>query len=202
MIEPNSPDATNPAPMNPAPINPGPINPADIIWKHPAHMLSLGFGSGLFPVAPGTIATLWAWVVFLMIDPFMSDVAWAVVVALGLWFGAMACTLTGRALQKPDASAMVWDEILAFWIVLWVLPRSSDPAGLYALGSMPEWMMQVIAFVLFRFFDIVKPAPIGAIDRRSKGGWGVMADDLVAAAYALLGCAIVLRAFHLFEVWR
>lgn len=178
------------------------INPADIIWKHPAHMLSLGFGSGLFPFAPGTVATLWAWVVFLMLDPFFSDLTWAFVMVMGLWLGILACTRTGRTLGRTDASAIVWDEILAFWIVLWVLPRATDPAGSYVLGHMPEWLMQALAFLLFRFFDIVKPAPIGAIDRRSKGGWGVMADDLVAAAYTLLCCALALRALHLFEGWR
>lgn len=178
------------------------VTPAAIFMRHPAHMLSLGFGSGLFPLAPGTIATLWAWIVFLMIDPVMNDVAWGVVLALGLLLGVKACTLTGRALGQVDSSAMVWDEIIAFWLVLWILPKASDPAGFYAMGSVPEWLIQGMGFVLFRFFDIAKPAPIRKIDRLSRDGWGVMLDDLVAAAYTLFACAVLLRAVHLIEAWN
>jgi phosphatidylglycerophosphatase A len=175
--------------------------PADLVWKRPAHALSLGFGSGLFPAAPGTIATLWAWVVFLMIDPFVSDWAWALIFVAGLVLGAKACTITGLALGKTDSSNIVWDEILAFWLVLWCLPRLSDPAGFHTLGIMPEWLLQCLAFGLFRFFDIAKPAPIRMVDRRTRNGWGVMLDDLIAAGYTLLVCAVVLRLVHYLEPW-
>jgi len=186
--------------MSDRPDVPG-LNPAEVIWRHPAHLLSLGFGSGLFPVAPGTIATLWAWVVFLMIDPVMSDTAWVILLVVGTVVGARACTITGRALGKVDSSAMVWDEIIAFWLVLWLLPRASDPAGLHTLGHVPEWLLELVAFGLFRFFDIVKPPPIRAIDRRSHDGWGVMFDDLVAAAYTLFSCALILRLAHYLPGW-
>jgi phosphatidylglycerophosphatase A len=176
--------------------------PSDILWRHPAHVLALGFGSGLFPVAPGTIATVWAWVVFLMIDPLMTDVAWALVIVVGTIIGARACTITGRALGKTDSSAIVWDEIIAFWCVLWVLPRASDPAGFHALGSVPEWALQICAFLFFRLFDIAKPPPIRRIDRMTRDGWGVMIDDLLAAAYTLLSCAVVLRLANLAVTWR
>ena len=175
--------------------------PAALFLRHPMHLVSFGFGSGLFPFAPGTIATLWAWIVFLMIDPIMSDFAWATVLFFGLVLGARACTFTGRAMGQVDSSSMVWDEIIAFWLVLWVLPKASDPAGFHAMGSVPEWLIQGCGFVLFRFFDIVKPAPIRTIDRLSKDGWGVMLDDLVAAAYTLLACAILLRLIHLAQAW-
>lgn len=175
--------------------------PFMVIRQHPLHMISFGFGSGLFPVAPGTVATLWAWILFLMIDPIMSDLGWAVLLVVCLVMGVRACTETGRALGSADASAIVWDEIVAFWLVLWVLPKASDPAGFYAMGNVPEWLIQLAGFALFRFFDIVKPAPIRAIDRASHDGWGVMLDDLVAACYTLLACAGLLRAAHLLEAW-
>ena len=177
------------------------IAPSTIFLKHPAHALSLGFGSGLSPVAPGTIASLWAWVVFLMLDPIMNDLAWAVLLCAGFFVGVRATTFTGRALGKPDASAMVWDEIIAFWLVLWILPKASDPAGFYAMGSVPEWLIQLMGFLFFRFFDVAKPAPIRTIDRFRKDGWGVMLDDLMAAAYTLLACAVLLRAIHIAEAW-
>jgi phosphatidylglycerophosphatase A len=178
-----------------------PATPANLWLKHPAHALSFGFGSGLAPIAPGTVATLWAWVVFLMLDPIMSDVAWGLLLLVGLVVGVRATTFTGKALGQPDASSMVWDEIIAFWLVLWILPKASDPAGFYAMGSVPEWLIQFAGFLLFRFFDVVKPAPIRTIDRFSKDGWGVMLDDLVAAAYTLLACAVLLRAVHIGEAW-
>lgn len=174
---------------------------ADIIWKHPAHAMALGLGSGLMPAAPGTIATLWAWLIFLVIDPIMSDWAWAITLCAGFILGMKACTITGKALGRVDASCIVWDEVIAFWFVLWCLPRLSDPAGFHTLGDMPEWLMQLVAFGLFRFFDVAKPAPIGRIDRMSKDGVGVMADDMVAAFYTLLVCAVMLRFVHLVQGW-
>lgn len=171
------------------------------LLSHPAHLISFGFGCGFFPVAPGTIATLWAWVVFLMIDPVMTDFSWAVLIASGVVVGAVACTVTGRALGKADDGSMVWDEIVAFWLVLWILPKASDPSGIHAMGHVPEWLIEAVGFALFRFFDIVKPPPIRTIDRLSRDGWGVMLDDLVAAAYTLLCCAVLLRLAHLLEAW-
>jgi phosphatidylglycerophosphatase A len=171
------------------------------LWSHPAHLISFGFGCGFFPVAPGTIATLWAWIVFLMIDPIMTDFSWAVLIGSGVVVGAVACTVTGRALGRADDGSMVWDEIVAFWLVLWILPKASDPAGIHAMGDVPEWLIEAVGFVLFRFFDIVKPPPIRTIDRLSRDGWGVMLDDLVAAAYTLLSCAVLLRLAHLLEAW-
>jgi phosphatidylglycerophosphatase A len=99
----------------------------------------------------------------------------AALFALGIW----ACALTGEHLGVHDHGAMVWDEIVAFLLVLAIVP-----AGL-------AW--QAAAFALFRFFDIVKPAPIRWLERRYRGGFGVMLDDLVAAGYALLVLAVVKR---------
>lgn len=190
-------DAASAAPAREMTWSSAPIG----FWMRPAHLLSVGFGSGLFPLAPGTVATIWAWIVFLMLDPLMNDTAWAVLLVVGVVVGARACTITGRALGRTDASVIVWDEIVAFWCVLWILPRASDPAGFHALGSVPEWAMQVCAFVFFRFFDIAKPPPIRRIDRMTRDGWGVMIDDLLAAAYTLLCCAVALRLANLFVAW-
>lgn len=176
-------------------------SPGKIFWRHPAHMIGLGFGSGLSPFAPGTVGTLWAWISFMVIDPWMSDGAWAAVLVWGFLIGIWACTRTGRALGEADSSSIVWDEILAFWCVLWLLPNARDPAGFFAMGPVPEWLIQLTAFLLFRFFDIAKPAPIRQIDRASTDGWGVMLDDLVAAAYTLISCAILLRLIQLWGPW-
>lgn len=78
-----------------------------------------------------------------------------------------------------DHVGMVWDEIVAFWLVLWLVPQTVAA--------------QALAFVLFRVFDIAKPPPIKYFDARIKGGFGVMWDDIVAAAYTLLVMAILVR---------
>lgn len=144
-----------------------------------SHLIALGFGSGLSPIAPGTVGTLWAWLAFVVLDHWLTPLAWGVVIVLGALVGAWACQRTGRDLGVPDHGAMVWDEIVAFWLVLLFAP-----AGLAA---------QFGAFVVFRFFDIVKPPPIRYLDARLKNGVGVMLDDLVAALFTLFLLALWYR---------
>jgi phosphatidylglycerophosphatase A len=146
---------------------------------HWSHMLALGFGSGLSPVAPGTAGTLLAWASFRIADPWISAAGWLVIVAVAFVVGAWASQRVIDALGVHDHGAIVWDEIAAFWLVLALIPGTGwQQAGL---------------FLLFRFFDTVKPWPIGWLDANVKGGWGVMVDDL-AAACATLVVAIVWRS--------
>jgi phosphatidylglycerophosphatase A len=150
--------------------------------SHPAPWIALGFGAGLSPKAPGTVGTLWAWLTFLLLDLFLSPVALAGVIAAALLIGWWACTVTARNMGLADSSHIVWDEVVAFWIVLWLLL----PASL-------AW--QALAFALFRFFDAVKFGPMAWADRQFKGfgprgGFGIMFDDLVAAFCTLLVIAL------------
>jgi phosphatidylglycerophosphatase A len=171
----------NPAPMAPPAATVAPSPSWRLMLSHPAHQLSLGFGSGLVPFAPGTWGTLAAWLVFVVIDPYMSDGAWAALIAATFLAGAAAAARTGRALGRPDHGAIVIDEIVAFWLVLWLLP-----------GGV---VTQAVAFAGFRLFDILKPPPIRAADRRFKSGLGVMLDDLIAAFYTLLVAALLVRVW-------
>lgn len=142
------------------------------LLRHPAHFLAFGFGSGLARKAPGTFGTLVAFPMYWFLAPRLSD---ALFLLLLIWFfaiGVRACDITGQALNSPDDGGMVWDEIVAMLLVLFF-----TPAG---------WYWSLLAFTLFRFFDIVKPAPIRYFDQHWKGGLGVMFDDIVAAGYALL----------------
>jgi phosphatidylglycerophosphatase A len=145
---------------------------------HPAHLVALGFGSGLAPVAPGTAGTLWAWLAWLALQLWLPPAALGWVVAASLPLGWWACTVTARNMGVADPSSVVWDEVAAFWLILWlVLPA--------------DWLGQLAAFALFRFFDAAKPGPVAWADRRFKGlgwrgGFGIMADDLVAAFCTLL----------------
>ena len=151
---------------------------AGFMLAHPAHAIALGFGSGLSPFAPGTAGTLWGWLAFLVMQRWLTSAQIGIVIAVSLPVGWWACTVTARRMGQLDPSNIVWDEIVAFWIVLWVVL----PAGLWT---------QIVAFVLFRFFDAVKPGPVGWADRAfhgfgPRGGFGILLDDLVAAFCALL----------------
>lgn len=153
-------------------------NAARFMWSHPAHVLAMGFGSGLSPKAPGTVGTLWAWASYELMTLFMTTSDIGLLIALSLPVGWWACTVTAQHMQVQDPSAIVWDEIVAFWLILWLWM----PVGLWG---------QFVAFMLFRFFDAVKPGPVGWADRHFhglgwRGGWGIMFDDLVAAFCTLL----------------
>lgn len=146
---------------------------------HPAHFVALGFGVGTLPRAPGTFGTLLAlplwWLLGAVKGPLVLGAILVALFALGVW----ACSVTGRHLGAADHGAMVWDEMVAFLLVLSIVPNA--------------WPWQLAAFVLFRAFDIAKPAPIRQLEARFKGGFGVMFDDLLAAGYTLLVLAVVKR---------
>jgi phosphatidylglycerophosphatase A len=146
----------------------------------PARTLATAFGVGLAPVAPGTFGTLAAWPLGWWLSGTGPEIVFPAIVILfvvGIW----ACHAAGRELGAADHGSMVWDEVVAFLLILAVIPRSLD------------W--QAAAFLLFRAFDIAKPWPIREFEARFKGGFGVMADDLIAAGYTLLVLAALQRIF-------
>jgi phosphatidylglycerophosphatase A len=165
---------------------------ARFMLSHPAHCIALGFGSGLSRIAPGTSGTLWAWLTFVLLAPWMDNTRWALLIGLSLPLGWWVSTVTARNMGVLDPGSIVWDEVVAFWLVLWLVM----PTGLVG---------QVLAFGLFRFFDAVKPGPVGWADALfhdvdpgsdprawRKAGFGIMFDDLVAA-----GCTVLVVA-----IWR
>ena len=173
------------------------VAPRRATWRfmglHPLRLMALGFGSGLAPKAPGTFGTLAGWVLWLLIDRFFSpsSTAWCAIIVTGFLIGWWACTHTARALATSDPSPVVWDEIIAFWIILAV-----------AVPTMPVWPLtwawlgQLALFGLFRLFDAVKRGPVGWADSLFKPkpgvrpgwpqGFGIIFDDLVAALCVLV----------------
>jgi phosphatidylglycerophosphatase A len=148
---------------------------------HPAHFVALGFGAGLSPIAPGTVGTLVAVPLAVALKTYGNDLGYLGAVVAAFALGVWAAGRTGRDLGKADHPAIVWDEVVAFLLVLLVV------------GVEPVRM--AFAFLLFRLFDIVKLPPASIIDREWHHGFGVMADDIVAAFYALIVFAIVQRIF-------
>lgn len=172
------------------------VAPRRATWRfmglHPLRLMALGFGSGLAPKAPGTFGTLAGWALWLLIDRLFAPTSagWAAIIGAGFFVGWWACTHTARALATSDPSPVVWDEIIAFWIILAVaVPRMS------ATPSWLAWVDQLILFGLFRLFDAVKRGPVGWADAQFKPkpgalpswpqGFGIIFDDLVAAACTL-----------------
>jgi phosphatidylglycerophosphatase A len=154
-----------------------PAPPFSFLLRHPAHLIACGFGSGLVPFAPGTAGTVFAWLTYPFLRTWLPDeTSFAVFLLLAFALGVTACQITGRALGVVDHGSIVWDEIVPFWAVLFL-----TPAG---------WMWQLAAFLWFRIYDISKPAPADYFDDKVKNGFGVMMDDVIAAAYTVLTLAV------------
>jgi phosphatidylglycerophosphatase A len=156
---------------------------ARFMLAHPAHWIAQGLGSGLSPVLPGTFGTLLGWLSYAVFTwrwpEIFTPLHWIAIIVAGFFLGTWCCSKTGRDLGISDHGSMVWDEIIAIWLVMLFIM----PAGFWT---------QLCAFLVFRAFDMVKPAPINYLDKHLKGGFGVMVDDIVAAFYTLL----------VFAVWR
>ena len=166
------------APLDP-PVRPPVLRPtARFMLAHPAHFIALGFGSGLSPVAPGTVGTAFGWASYLLLQSWFTTAQIGLVIVISTLVGLWACTRTADDMRVMDPGNIVWDEIVSFWIVLWLVM----PAGFWAQAS---------AFVLFRLLDSVKPGPIAWADNLFHGfgwraGFGIFLDDLVAAFCTLL----------------
>lgn len=147
------------------------------LLSHPAHLVACGFGSGLSPFAPGTAGTLFAWALFPILREWTSDVELLGILVACFIGGVLAVHKTGADLGVVDHGSIVWDEIVPFWLVLVFCPAT--------------FLWQALAFLLFRFFDIVKPQPARYFDEEVKNGFGVMTDDLIAAGYTVLVLALL-----------
>ena len=144
---------------------------------NPVHCLSLGFGSGLTPRIPGTMGTLIGVLLFILL-PELDWKIYISIVTLAFIVGIFLCGHTARALNTHDHPGIVWDEIVGYFITMFMVPKS----GLWIL----------IGFVLFRIFDILKPWPISLADKKVHGGFGIMLDDYIAGVFALIVIHIML----------
>ncbi len=148
-----------------------PAGIAQLAFGTVAGFFALGFGSGLSPRAPGTMGSLAAIPLALLLLP-LSPLAYGLLLLGAFIFGIYCCGETSRRMVVEDPGAIVWDEIVAMWLVLAFVPAS--------------WGWWLSAFLLFRLFDIAKPWPIRWLDHTIKGGFGIMLDDILAAIYAII----------------
>jgi phosphatidylglycerophosphatase A len=163
-----------------------PKPPARLILTTPEHLVAFGFGAGLAPKAPGTVGTLWGvvlWFVLWGLPPLAYGIVLVALIAFGIWI----CDRSAKLLGVHDTPGIVFDEIVGFLVT--TLPL------LPALGLATSARWVIVAFVLFRAFDIFKPWPIRRLDATVHGGFGIMLDDLVAGLY---GAAVLFLLTALF----
>lgn len=149
------------------------------VWRNPVHFLAFGLGSGASPWAPGTVGTLAAVPLYFLLAS-LPVVLYVLLLLAAFLLGCWLCDRTSRDLGVHDHGGIVWDEFVGYWLTMLMLPVS--------LG----WALA--GFLLFRFFDIIKPWPIRWVDQQVSGGFGIMLDDVLAGIYA----GLILHLIHYF----
>ena len=158
-----------------------PQNPLErVTLRNPIHFLALGFGSGLLHPAPGTWGSLVGVIVGAVLLPWLGAKTFLILTALCFFLGIWLCERTSHDMGVHDHGSIVWDEIVAVFLVLLAVPEVS----LF-------WC--AVAFVTFRLFDILKPYPIRYFDEKLTNGFGIMVDDILAAGYSIL---VILALAH------
>ncbi|HUL22097.1 MAG TPA: phosphatidylglycerophosphatase A [Thermodesulfobacteriota bacterium] len=145
--------------------------------KHFILLFATGFGVGYSPVAPGTLGTLIAIPVYYFLSNILSPIYEITLVGfffLSVWISENA----ERVFRKKDDQRIVIDEVIGFLITMLWVPKTL--------------LLVIIGFLLFRFFDILKPFPIRRLEKGFKGGFGIVLDDVVAGVYA----NIILRLIY------
>ena len=158
---------------------PKPI-PLNSLFKHPSLILATGFASGLSPKAPGTFGTLAAIPVYLLVSQFNTGL-YIIAVLLMFAIGILICNLATEVLEVHDHPGIVWDEFVGYLITMFMVP-----------GNLT---FIILGFLLFRFFDILKPWPIKYLDQQVKGGFGIMIDDVLAGVMANIVLQIIIFGF-------
>ena len=147
------------------------LNLRQVALGSPAGLLAFGFGSGLSPVAPGTMGTLVA-IPFVFALKGLGEAGFWIALVLLFLLGVQLCGRVSRKLGVHDHGGIVWDEMVGYWLAVAFVPL--------------QWEWLLAGFLLFRFFDIVKPWPIRQLDKKVSGGFGIMIDDVVAALFAMV----------------
>ncbi|MDU0810890.1 MAG: phosphatidylglycerophosphatase A [Burkholderia sp.] len=143
--------------------------------SHPVHIISLGLGIGLVPFMSGTFGTMLGWLIFIVLNRYLylTKLKWLGLILVAFISGIYMTNFTAKEIGKVDPNSVIFDEIVSICLVLsFITPKT--------------FIGQFFAFILFRFFDVMKPKPICYFDRNLKDGFGIMFDDLIAALMTLL----------------
>lgn len=151
------------------------------VWRNPIHFLAFGLGSGAAPWAPGTVGTVAAVIPYLLWFQYWSIGWFLLLIVVTFVVGVWLCEKTSEDLGVHDHSGIVWDEFVGYWLTMFLAPQG--------------WEWALVGFVLFRFFDVLKPWPVKWADRRVAGGFGIMVDDLLAGVYAWIVLQVLVRLY-------
>ncbi len=151
------------------------------VWTNPWHFITFGFGSGAMPFAPGTFGTL-ACIPFYLLAQNLSWWGYGILTLLLIAAATYLCGRVCEEINVHDHPGTVLDEFAGFFVTMWFAPHG--------------WAWIVVGFVLFRFFDILKPYPIKWIDENVSGGFGVVFDDVLAGVYSLILLQIIAIPFR------
>lgn len=147
--------------------------------KNPVHFLAIGFGSGLLKPAPGTWGTLAGLILSILLwNIIQSNLFFIFLTVISFIFGCYLCQKTSNDLGVHDDGRIVWDEIVAIFLMFTFLPEYN-------------WFTYILTFISFRIFDILKPYPIRYFDEKLESGLGIMVDDILAAIFALISLYII-----------
>ena len=147
--------------------------------KNPVHFLAVGFGSGLLKPAPGTWGTLAGLMLSILLwNIAQSNLFFIFLAVISFIFGCYLCQKTSNDLGVHDDGRIVWDEIVAIFLMFAFLPEYN-------------WFAYILTFIIFRIFDILKPYPIRYFDEKLESGLGIMVDDILAAIFALISLYII-----------
>jgi len=153
--------------------------------KNPHHFLATLGGLGLFPIAPGTIGTIFGWIMFIVLSHFIGAITLVILTVFIVIFSVYISNVITKDLVEKDHKSIVIDELAGIWLamipVLFIASTQYE-RSFYALSTL----------VLFRIFDIFKPYPISYIDKNIKSGFGVVLDDLVAGVFAAVFASIII----------
>lgn len=157
---------------------------AKVNLYHPAHFLGFGFGSGLVGLMPGTMGSLVAIPIVILMS-YLALIPYVILTTVAAVGGIYICQKVSDDMGVHDHGAIVWDEIAGMMIVFIAIPIS--------------WHSLLIGFLLFRVFDILKPWPISFLDKNVHGGWGIMVDDIVAGFFSLICLHLIYIGLAYFE---
>ena len=147
--------------------------------KNPVHFLAVGFGSGLLKPAPGTWGTLAGLMLSILLwNITQSNLFFIFLAVISFIFGCYLCQKTSNDLGVHDDGRIVWDEIVAIFLIFAILPEYN-------------WLTYILTFISFRIFDILKPYPIRYFDEKLESGLGIMVDDILAAIFALISLHLI-----------
>ena len=153
--------------------------------KNPFHLAATLGGIGLVPIAPGTVGSVVAWLIFVYLSHFISLINMIILTISFCFLSIWICNQASKNLENKDHKSIVIDELVGMWIALLpvlFLANSQFERTVYALA----------ALIFFRLFDILKPFPISYFDKNYKNGFGIVIDDVISGLISIIPSYIIL----------